>query len=451
MRQGFNLETLKPGDTMYVELHARSAFSFLEGASLPELLMARGAQLEMPAMALLDRNGLYGAPRFHMAAQRAGTRAHIGAEIAVRDAGERARPPQWLPHRIPAEPVRWALLAETQTGYQNLCRLITRYQIARGRTRPRAPRCWPMSPNSPGPRLPDRRRRRPAGRGSGARRIRRGAARSRAARAHLWPAQCLTSNCSATSTARRSIAIRPPCASRARCNLPLLATNGVHYATAYEREVLDVLTTIRHHCTLETAGRLLCAQRRALPALPARDAGSSSAIFPRPSPTRRELSARLTYQMSDLGYRFPDYPVPDGETMQSFLEKRTAEGIRNRYLPKHDAKLFARAQTAGAARAHAHRQARTCRILPHRLGHRAVLRARGNPGAGARLGGQQRGLLRPRHHRRRSRRHGPALRALPLRRARRVAGHRSRPAQRRRSASAPFSTSISATANSAPP
>jgi error-prone DNA polymerase len=114
---------------MYVELHARSAFSFLEGASLPELLMARCAQLDMPAMALLDRNGLYGAPRFHIAAERAGTRAHIGAEVAVRDAGERVRPPQWLPHQVPAEPVRLALLAETQTGYQNLCRLITRYKL----------------------------------------------------------------------------------------------------------------------------------------------------------------------------------------------------------------------------------------------------------------------------------------------------------------------------------
>ncbi len=91
--------------------------------------MARCAQLEMPAMALLDRNGLYGAPRFHMAAVRAGTRAHIGAEIAVRDAGERVRPPRWLPHSIPAEPVRWPLLAETQSGYQNLCRLITRYKL----------------------------------------------------------------------------------------------------------------------------------------------------------------------------------------------------------------------------------------------------------------------------------------------------------------------------------
>ena len=47
--------------------------------------------------------------------------------------------------------------------------------------------------------------------------------------------------------------------------------------------------------------------------------------------------------MSNLGYRFPDYPVPEGESMQSFLEKRTAEGIRNRYLPKRDEKLFARA------------------------------------------------------------------------------------------------------------
>ena len=47
----------------------------------------------------------------------------------MRDAGERARPPQWLPHRIPPEPVRWPLLAETQSGYQNLCRLITRYKL----------------------------------------------------------------------------------------------------------------------------------------------------------------------------------------------------------------------------------------------------------------------------------------------------------------------------------
>ena len=117
---------------MYVELHARSAFSFLEGASLPEMLMARCAELQMPAMALLDRNGLYGAPRFHITAEKAGTRAHIGAEIAVRDAGERVRPPEWVPHRVPIEPVRFPVLVESAMGYQNLCRLITRYKLREG-------------------------------------------------------------------------------------------------------------------------------------------------------------------------------------------------------------------------------------------------------------------------------------------------------------------------------
>src|SRR5882724_3734937 len=109
---------------MYVELHARSAFSFLEGASLPENLMIRCAELGLPAMALLDRNGLYGAPRFHVTAEKLGLRAHIGAEIAVLDAGDRDCPPAWVPHSMPVEPVRFSLLAESVAGYKNLCRLI---------------------------------------------------------------------------------------------------------------------------------------------------------------------------------------------------------------------------------------------------------------------------------------------------------------------------------------
>ena len=68
----------------YVELHARSAFSFLEGASVPEELIAAGVELEMPAMALLDRDGVYGAPRFHLSAKKNDLKAHIGAEITVR-------------------------------------------------------------------------------------------------------------------------------------------------------------------------------------------------------------------------------------------------------------------------------------------------------------------------------------------------------------------------------
>src|ERR1700757_2215676 len=66
---------------MYVELHARSAFSFLEGASLPEELIGVCQHFQMPAMALLDTDGVYGAPRFHLAANKAKLKAHIGAEV----------------------------------------------------------------------------------------------------------------------------------------------------------------------------------------------------------------------------------------------------------------------------------------------------------------------------------------------------------------------------------
>ena len=67
----------------YVELHAASAFSFLEAGSLPEALAERAAALEMPAMALLDRNGLYGSARFHTMAQKLKIKPHVGAEIAA--------------------------------------------------------------------------------------------------------------------------------------------------------------------------------------------------------------------------------------------------------------------------------------------------------------------------------------------------------------------------------
>src|SRR3954469_1106630 len=102
---------------MYVELHARSAFSFLEGGSLPEALTSRSADIGMPSMALLDRNGFYGSPRFHTSAKKLGLRAHVGAEIAVRDAGSRLLPPSYLPHQVPAEPVLLPLLVTSREGY----------------------------------------------------------------------------------------------------------------------------------------------------------------------------------------------------------------------------------------------------------------------------------------------------------------------------------------------
>jgi error-prone DNA polymerase len=113
----------------YIELHAASAFSFLDAASQPESLIEQAAELDMPAMALSDRNGLYGAARFHTAANRRGVRAHIGAEIAVSSLGGRLTPPAWSPHQYTPEPSRLVLLCASQAGYRNLCQLITRFKM----------------------------------------------------------------------------------------------------------------------------------------------------------------------------------------------------------------------------------------------------------------------------------------------------------------------------------
>src|SRR2546422_2737825 len=126
----------------YIELHARSAFSFLEGASVPEELIAAALKFQMPAMALLDRNGVYGSPRFHLAARKNGIKAHIGAEISVQCPKMVQSPKSNVQRQKPQSKSReadvghWTLdighrtfsipvLVRNRTGYQNLCRLIT--------------------------------------------------------------------------------------------------------------------------------------------------------------------------------------------------------------------------------------------------------------------------------------------------------------------------------------
>jgi error-prone DNA polymerase len=125
--------------------------------------------------------------------------------------------------------------------------------------------------------------------------------------------------------------------------LPVIATNGVRYASAYDREILDIFTAIRHHTKLDQAGRLLsCNHQRYL-----RSAREMCALFhnvPGAIENTVHLSSRLTFELSDLGYKFPCYPVPDGETMDSFLRKRVAEGVQRRYGPKNNRALLKRAK-----------------------------------------------------------------------------------------------------------
>src|SRR5438876_3418088 len=96
---------------MYVELHARSAFSFLDATPLPEDLAEQAARLEQPAIALVDRDGVYGAPRLYRACTRLGLTPLVGAAVTLADGGQ-------LP-----------LLVEDREGYRNLCRLLTRIKM----------------------------------------------------------------------------------------------------------------------------------------------------------------------------------------------------------------------------------------------------------------------------------------------------------------------------------
>ncbi|MDX1983834.1 MAG: error-prone DNA polymerase [Bryobacteraceae bacterium] len=283
---------------MFPELHARSAFSFLEGASVPEDLADECARLEIPAMALLDTDNVCGAPRFYMAAKKLGLKAHIGAEITAAEGG------------------RYILLAENRTGYQNLCRLITAMKLrsAKGQA---AATVEEFRRFSPGLIAITRGAHDPAeltgiyGQGNVYAELQRHFNREEEARNQYV----------------RQMA--------ARHGLPLLASNGVRYATRGKRELMDVLTCVRHKTTIQKAGRLLehNAERHLKPA---REMDRLFADVPEALAGARELSNRLAFTLADLGYRFPPYPVPPGETMNSFLRQRADEGARRRYQPYYE-------------------------------------------------------------------------------------------------------------------
>src|SRR5213078_2031686 len=124
-----------PAAVMYIELHAASAFSFLQGASLPEILIDRAADLGYPALALLDRDGVYGAPRFHKAALAAGIRPIIGAELTLnlevrsQNLEVRTRRSSSNFSVLTSNFFLLPVLCESTAGYQNLCRLITRMKM----------------------------------------------------------------------------------------------------------------------------------------------------------------------------------------------------------------------------------------------------------------------------------------------------------------------------------
>ncbi len=326
----------------YIELHAASAFSFLEAGSSPEALIERAAELEMPAIAIADRNGLYGAARFHTSGKRSGVRAHIGAEIAVSSFGPRLAPPAWLPHQSKPQPACIPLLAESQAGYQNLCQLITQFKMREATKQEGAANCDDLEQYAAGLVCLTGGDEGPLA----AALMRGGEDAGREVveqltrifgRGNVYVE--LQRHCEREEEWRNQAAIR---IARA-LNLPVVATNGVRYATAYDREILDLFTAIRNHTELDSAGRLLAVNsERHLRA--AREMLMLFRDVPGAIENTIELSSRLSFELSDLGYEFPRYPIPEGETMVSFLRKRVGEGVERRYGPKNDRGLMERAK-----------------------------------------------------------------------------------------------------------
>jgi error-prone DNA polymerase len=326
----------------YVELHAASAFSLLQAASQPESLIERAAALDMPAIALLDHNGVYGAARFHTSAKRSAVRAHIGAEISVANFGPRLTPPAWLPHQHLKEPARLPLLCTSREGYQNLCQLITQFKMREATKSEGAANFDDLGQYASGLVCLTGGDEGPLA----AALVRGGEAAVRETVEQLTRIfGCEGVYVELQRHREREEEWRNQAAIRIAhsMNLPLIATNGVRYATEYDREIQDLFTAIRHHVELDSAGRLLAINNlRYL-----RTAREMAALFrdvPGAVENTVDLSARLGFELDDLGYEFPRYPVPEGETMDSFLQKRVAEGVLRRYSPKGDRNLMERAK-----------------------------------------------------------------------------------------------------------
>jgi error-prone DNA polymerase len=280
----------------YLELHACSAFSFLRGGSFPEQLAEVAAELEMPAIALLDRNGVYGAQRFSVAAREHNVRPIIGCELSMDDGSV-------LP-----------VLVENRTGYKNLCELLTQAHLRseKGKCAVR----WSELPQFAEGLVAL------FGWGNTADRAR-------------FLIEAFGRENVFVELQRHFIRgeerINRELVNLARSSrLPLIATNGVRYAKPYGRVVLDVFTCIREHTHLDAAGKLLT-QNAERHLKSDRQMRVIFADLLEAIENSSWLAERLTFSLENLGYEFPEYPVPAGHSMDSFLRTIVWFGAQQRY------------------------------------------------------------------------------------------------------------------------
>ena len=313
----------------YAEMRAASAFSFLDSAALPEDLMAIAAQRDLPAMALVDTNGVYGAPRFYGAAKKTGVQARVGVELVLdgrgqsastggqsaSTGGQSAEGRGQKGHHTD----RLTVLVENRTGYKNLCRLLTAGAL--GHPKGEARYSWKLiEEHAAGLRCLTRADEATVHRISG---IFKG-------RTHIELQRHFRRDEEHQNVRLVDLA--------RRLRLPLVATNGVRYGRAEDKELHDVLTCIREGRNVDNAGRLLGMNRERH----IKSAAEMTRLFadlPEAIDGAWELANTLDFTLADLGYQFPDYPLPPGETNDSFLRKITWNAAMVRFRP-----LTARAQ-----------------------------------------------------------------------------------------------------------
>ncbi len=336
----------------YAELRASSAFSFLDGASLPEDLVATAAERDVPAMALVDRNGVYGAPRFYTAAKKAGVRAIVGAEVVLDDGLRGCAVPRFrggesepegteaaekrrtypsapaLPRNRAAAQPRITLLVENRTGYKNLCKLLTAGAL--GKEKGQASYTWDLiaqyseglhclTGGDEGP-------------------------LAHALKTNAEEARTILQKLGGMFKARTHVELqrhhRRDEEHRNRAlvdlartlRLPLVATNGVRYARREDKDLHDILTCIREGQHVDKAGRLLGVNRERY----IKSADEMAVLFedlPEAIDGAWKLANTLDFTLADLGYQFPDYPLPAGESNNSFLRKITWNAATSRFRP----------------------------------------------------------------------------------------------------------------------
>ena len=294
----------------YHELHARSAFSFLRGASAPEALADRAGSLALPGVALSDRDGFYGSVRFHQRAKENGFRALVGTELTMADGSV-----------VP-------VLIKNRPAYRAVSRLLTRAQLRSAKGE-----CfleWSelaevgddlavLTGDDEGPLE--------LGWREGGRRGMEAALQTLLR--HV-PDRNLRVEIQRHAIRGEESLLRAKVDLAAAYRLPLLATNGVTYAFAKNRQVQDVFTCLRHHTTLDAAGRRLAINgERHL-----KTAAEMTMLFhdrPEAILNTRRLAEEIDFSLENLGYEFPTYEVPPGHSMDTYLAEMTWRGMKERY------------------------------------------------------------------------------------------------------------------------